>query len=168
MPLAPLLLTAFILVPLIEVALFVQVGGLIGLWPTLLAIVATALIGSVVIRKQGFDLARRAQGRLAQGGLPVREGFDGLCLVVAGLLMITPGFFTDAVGAALLVPGLRTMAYGRVAGRLEAEMRRRGPGGGAAPPAGDPTVVDADYEVVDDDDGRPLPPPRGGWGSDGR
>ncbi len=163
MPVGLLLLVAFITVPLIEVALFIRVGSWIGLWPTLLAIVATALIGSFVIRQQGFDLARRAQGKLAGGGMPVREGFDGLCLVVAGLLMVTPGFFTDAVGACLLVPALRGVLYRRLARRIEVHVGS-GPGQGGGPrPGGDPTVVDADYEVVEDET-QPLPPPRGDWG----
>ncbi len=160
MPLGPLLLLIFLAVPLVEVALFVQVGGWIGLWPTLLAIVVTALAGSAVIRHQGLSLARRAQSRLATGVMPVREGFDGLCLVGAGLLMITPGFFTDALGALLLIPAARGAVYARLARRIRAEMPdgvdERSPRDG---------VVDVDYEVIDDDAG-PLPPPRGGWDRD--
>ncbi len=162
MPVGPILLVTFLAIPLVEVALFVQIGGWIGLWLTLAAIVATALLGSFVIRRQGFDLARRAQGRLAGGGVPVREAFDGLCLVVAGLLMITPGFFTDAVGGALLIPPLRSRLYRRIAERVEVQVGRQRQSPSA--PAAD--VVDADFEVLDDDDEASpprMPPPRGRW-----
>ena len=159
MPLGLLLLILFIAVPLVEVALFIQVGGWIGLWPTLAAIVATAVIGSAVIRHQGFGVAQRARARMAAGEPPMREGFDGLCLVVAGLLMITPGFFTDAIGGALLLPPVRALVYGRVRDRVHVVMpEQRRPGG---PPPGD--VVDADYEVIDEDRDD-LPPPGQGWG----
>jgi UPF0716 protein FxsA len=167
MPLGLLLLILFIAVPLVEVALFIQVGGWIGLWPTLAAIVATAVVGSAVIRHQGFGVAHRARERLAAGEVPMREGFDGLCLVVAGLLMITPGFFTDAIGGALLLPPVRALVYGRVRDRIHVvvpeERARRGSR------AGD--IVDADYEVVDDskdDDDGDMPPPGQGWGARGR
>ena len=159
MPLGLLLLILFIAVPLVEVALFIQIGGWIGLWPTLAAIVATAVVGSAVIRHQGFGVAQRARERLATGEPPMREGFDGLCLVVAGLLMITPGFFTDAIGGALLLPPVRALVYARVRDRIEVVVppdRRGGP-----PSDGD--VVDVDYEVIDDD-GDDMPPPGRGWG----
>jgi UPF0716 protein FxsA len=161
MPLGPLLLILFIAVPLVEVALFIQVGGWIGLWPTLAAIVVTAVVGSAVIRHQGFGVAHRARQRLAAGEVPMREGFDGLCLVVAGLLMITPGFFTDAIGGALLLPPVRALVYGRVRDRIHVVM----PGDPArrSPPPRPGDVVDADYEVLDDD-GDELPPPGQGWG----
>ncbi len=162
MPLGLLLLILFIAVPLVEVALFIQIGGWIGLWPTLAAIVVTAVAGSTVIRLQGFGVAQRARARLAAGEAPMREGFDGLCLVVAGLLMITPGFFTDAVGAALLLPPVRGLVYGRVRDRVHVVMPDQG-GHRGPPPGGD--VVDADYEVVDEDgDGDDRPPPGRGWG----
>ncbi len=162
MRIAPILFVAFLAVPLVEVALFVQIGGWIGMWPTLLAIVATALAGSLVIRRQGVEVATRARARLDQGAMPLEEGFSGLCLVVAGLLMITPGFFTDALGALLLLPPVRTLLYRRLARHVrtvEAGTSRPPDGGPRRPP----DVIDADYEVVDDSEPRPMPPPKGGW-----
>jgi UPF0716 protein FxsA len=163
MPIAPLLIAAFLAVPLIEVALFVQVGGWIGLWPTLLAIVLTAVVGSIVIRRQGSDVARKARARLDAGTLPVEEGFTGLCLFVAGLLMVTPGFFTDAIGALLLVPAVRHALYQRLRRHVRVV---DGTAGEPRPtPPGD--VIEGEYEVVDDDP-RAMPPPRGGWDGDDR
>ena len=104
---ALLLLAAFILVPLIEIGLFIEIGGWLGLWPTLGLIVLTAIVGTALLRHQGLATLRRAQSQLDAGHLPAKELFDGVCLLVAGLLLLTPGFFTDAVGFALLLPPLR-------------------------------------------------------------
>ncbi len=102
-----ILLLAFILVPIIEIALLIKVGGIIGLWPTLMIVIATAMIGSWLLRSQGWGVLNRAQESLAAGSFPARELFEGLCLVVAGVLLLTPGFATDALGLVLFVPGLR-------------------------------------------------------------
>lgn len=101
------LLLAFILVPILEIALLIKVGGFIGLWPTLIIVIATAFIGSWLLRSQGWGVFNRAQETLAAGVFPARELFDGLCLIVAGVLLLTPGFATDALGLMLFVPGLR-------------------------------------------------------------
>ncbi len=102
-----LFLALFIGVPLIEIALFVEVGGWLGLWPTIAIVVLTAVIGTALLRRQGLATLRRAQTEMDAQRLPVRELFDGACLLVAGVLLLTPGFFTDAIGFILLVPPLR-------------------------------------------------------------
>ncbi len=102
-----ILLIAFIGVPLIEIAVFIQVGGLLGLWPTLLIVVLTAVAGTALLRRQGLATLRRAQQNVSNGELPVAEIFDAVCLLVAGALLLTPGFVTDGIGAVLLVPALR-------------------------------------------------------------
>ncbi|MDH3472164.1 MAG: FxsA family protein [Rhodospirillales bacterium] len=104
-----LLLAAFILVPLVEIAVFIQVGGLIGLWPTLGLIVLTAVLGSWQLRAQGLATLGRARAQMERGVMPARELFDGLCLLLAGALLLTPGFVTDAAGALLFVPGVRDL-----------------------------------------------------------
>ncbi len=98
---------ALIIVPLLEIALLVEVGGLIGVWPTLAAVIATALAGSWLLRSQGWGLLNRARATLARNEFPAGELFDGLCLLVAGALLLTPGFVTDAFGLLLFVPTLR-------------------------------------------------------------
>jgi UPF0716 protein FxsA len=70
-------------------------------------VVLTAVIGTALFRAQGFRVLMRAQDTLAQGGFPAEELFDGICILVAGVLLLTPGFVTDTLGLALLVPGLR-------------------------------------------------------------
>lgn len=102
-----ILLFIFIIVPIVEIALLIQVGGFIGLWPTLFIVIATAFIGSWLLRSQGWSVINRAQHALEAGAFPAHELFEGLCLIVAGVLLLTPGFATDVLGLALFVPGLR-------------------------------------------------------------
>lgn len=98
---------ALIVVPLLEIAVLVEVGGLIGVWPTLAVVIATALAGSWLLRSQGWGVLNRARAALARNEFPAGELFDGLCLLVAGVLLLTPGFVTDALGLLLFVPTLR-------------------------------------------------------------
>ena len=128
-------LLALVGVPLIEIALFIEIGGLLGLWPTLATIVATAVIGGAMLRSQGFGTLLRARAMLARGEVPLREVFDGVCLIVAAALLLTPGFLTDAVGFLLLVPGVRALIGVSILSRvrLRTEMRRDG------------TVIDGHY-----------------------
>ncbi|TDI65118.1 MAG: FxsA family protein [Alphaproteobacteria bacterium] len=153
------LLLAFIIVPIAEIALLVHVGGLIGAWQTIGLVVLTAAIGTALFRAQGFRVMMRAQDILAQGGFPAKELFDGICVLLAGVLLLTPGFVTDALGLALLVPGLR-VRIGRILWHL---VRRSGNfemhvGGshGTWSHASDDNVIEGEFsEVPADSD----PPP---------
>ncbi|HEX6141781.1 MAG TPA: FxsA family protein [Geminicoccaceae bacterium] len=169
-PIALLLLIAFIGVPLLEIAIFIQVGGIIGLGWTLALVVLTALAGTFLLRQQGFQVLRRAQRQLDTGKVPVAEVFEGVCLLFAGALLLTPGFFTDVVGGLLLLPPVRALLFAQVKSRIEAEVTRRG--GGPGGPAGEPEVIDVEFREVEPGDGPvegepkgPMPPPRGRWGS---
>ncbi|MBO6624228.1 MAG: FxsA family protein, partial [Roseicyclus sp.] len=105
------LFVAFLMVPLIEIALFIQVGGLIGLWPTLGIVVLTAILGTWLVRSQGrqaLENLRRSFGALNDPTEPLAHG---AMILFSGALLLTPGFFTDAVGFALLVPGVRNVVF---------------------------------------------------------
>jgi len=152
----PLLLLFLIGVPIVEIALFIEIGGYIGLWPTLATILVTAVVGAALVRKQGLATLAKAQAEVDAGRPPVRELFDGVCILIAGALLLTPGFMTDALGLALLVPGFRTVLGRRLLELLKARgtttvhwqtHATRGHGGG--------TVVDADFEDVTDQPQRP-------------
>ena len=97
--LIPLIL---IIVPIIEITLFVQIGGAIGLGWTLLVILATAMLGARAIRRQGIDALARAQAQMATGKPPVGEIVHGVLILMAGIFLLTPGFMTDALGLLLL------------------------------------------------------------------
>ena len=105
------LFLAFLLVPIIEIGLFIQVGGLIGLWPTLAIIVLTAILGTVMVRTQGRAALANLQRSFAELENPTEPLAHGAMILLSGALLLTPGFFTDAIGFALLVPGIRIAVF---------------------------------------------------------
>lgn len=106
-----LIFLIFLIVPLIEIGLFIVMGQAIGLWPTLLGVVVTALIGSYLVRRQGLGLLFEGRGLINSGQLPARQLAEGLMVAVAGALLLTPGYFTDLCGFVLLAPPVRAMIY---------------------------------------------------------
>lgn len=97
----------FITVPFIEIYLLLQLGGIIGVFPTVLLVVFTAVLGAWLLRQQGFATLQRFQASLAQGEVPAYEMIEGPVLLVGGALLLTPGFFTDVIGFACLIPQTR-------------------------------------------------------------
>ena len=97
----------FLLVPLVEIYFLIKVGSLVGAGWTIILVVFTAVLGAFLVRAQGFAVFTRVQLQLAKGHLPALEMLEGLLLFVAGALLLTPGFFTDAVGFVFLLPPLR-------------------------------------------------------------
>ena len=105
------LLLAFIAVPMIEIALFIQVGGVIGLGWTLLIVLGTAILGTWLVRTQGAMAMNNIRRSFNQLSDPTEPLADAAMILVAGALLLTPGFFTDAVGFALLTPAFRRGAF---------------------------------------------------------
>lgn len=140
-----ILLAAFIGVPLVEIAVFIQIGGEIGLGWTLAIVVLTAIAGSWLLRRQGLSTLARAQAEMDRGVMPVQQVFDGVCLLIAGCLLLTPGFVTDALGALLFIPPLRVLLARRVLARIlnRAEFRVHREGAWR-----DDGVIDGDFEEV--------------------
>ena len=97
----------FLLIPLIEIYFLIQVGEVIGAGWTIFLVVATAVIGVGLLRMQGLNTLHKAQVSMAQGQLPAIAMFEGVALLFSGALLLTPGFFTDAIGFILLVPPIR-------------------------------------------------------------
>lgn len=87
----PILLLMFITVPVIEIALFIQVGGILGLWPTVALILITAIVGASLVRSQGLQTLVTVQQRMQKGELPAQQIVEGVMLAVAGVLLLTPG-----------------------------------------------------------------------------
>lgn len=102
------ILIAFIVIPLIELAVFATVGDRIGLLNTLLLCLVTAMLGGGLLKKQGQETWLAVHRSMQQGGFPAKELFDGFCLIVAGAFLITPGFVTDVTGFLLFVPHFRS------------------------------------------------------------
>lgn len=114
----PLVATLFLVVPLVEIYLLIQVGQVIGAGWTIFLVVATAVIGVALLRIQGLSTLNRAQRKLQQNELPAREILEGMGLVVAGALLLTPGFFTDTIGFLLLFPPTRLWLVSSIASRM--------------------------------------------------
>jgi UPF0716 protein FxsA len=113
------LLLVFIAVPLIEIGLFIQVGGWLTLWPTLAIVLATGIIGTHLVRQQGLKVLSELRGSMSQMRDPLSPLAHGALIVLAGVLLLTPGFFTDAIGFLLLVPALRQSLITFVAARVQ-------------------------------------------------
>ncbi len=107
MPIFPLLVVLFFTVPLIEIYLFIKIGGAIGILPTMAMVVLTAVLGSFLLRAQGLATFKRFQANMARGQAPAMEIMEGMALLVGGALLLTPGFFTDTVGFLCLIPYTR-------------------------------------------------------------
>lgn len=122
------LLLSFLTVPLIEIAVFIQVGDWIGLWPTLALILLTAVVGSWQVRRQGMATLARARQQMDRGEIPAAELFDGLCLLAAGALLLTPGFVTDLAGTSLFLAPVRNWLRRQFARHLEARVKAGGAG----------------------------------------
>ena len=122
-----------------------------GLWPTLATIVLTAMIGTALLRHQGLTTLARARESMEKNHFPAVEVFDGLCLLVASALLITPGFVTDGAGFLLFVPALRSFLRGYFMRRLAIKRESR-----AGP------VIDGEFHVIPPEDGRDGPdhPPK--------
>ena len=113
------LLLAFIGIPLIEIALFIEVGGAIGTPATIAVVIGTAFLGAWMLRRQGLSTAQTAQAKLQRGEMPVEQAFDGMFLVFAGGLLLTPGFLTDAIGFSLFIPQVRHALRSRIVERAK-------------------------------------------------
>lgn len=101
------LFVLFIIIPIIEISVLMQVGELLGLWPTIGIVILSAWIGAKYVRQQGLATLRSVQAKMEQGEMPSSEIVTGLMLLVAGVLLVTPGFVTDIFGLSLLVPSIR-------------------------------------------------------------
>lgn len=145
-------------VPVIEIALFIEVGGLIGTWPTVGIVILTALAGSIMLRRQGLQALASAQQRIASGEAPGQLLADGAMIIFAGALLLTPGFFTDAVGFLLLVPGIRLWLFGAILRNVrlqQVQVDISGPGGTRREQWGQ--TVDGEFEDVTPGEGTPPP-----------
>ncbi|MGH9179371.1 MAG: FxsA family protein [Acidimicrobiales bacterium] len=125
----PLLFLAFLVVPFVELFVIIQVGQAIGVLNTIAVLILVSVVGAWLVKREGLSVLRRAQARVDQGALPGRELVDGVLILFAGALLITPGFVTDLVGVLLLLPPIRAGLRAAVvqALRRRAEFRTFGP-----------------------------------------
>jgi UPF0716 protein FxsA len=151
-----LLVFLFIAVPILELYVIVQVGGLIGVLPTLALLLAMSLLGAALLRHQGRGAWRRFNQAIAERRFPGREVADGVMITIGGALLLTPGFITDAVGLLLLLPPTRAIARRLLRAYFGHRFVVAGVGGARAAgwgdPAGRPYDFDATAEEIEEDD----------------
>lgn len=104
-----ILFALIIIVPALEIGLLVFSGNTIGVWPTILLIIATGVIGAWLAKNQGLEVLRKAQEDISYGYPPANAIIDGICILIGGTLLLTPGFITDTIGFFLLLPPTRNM-----------------------------------------------------------
>ena len=100
--------------PIVEMAVLIKVGALIGVGPTILGVLLTAVIGAGLLKRQGLSTLMRANQKMNAGEMPAKEVAEGFMLAVGGALLLTPGFVTDTIGFALLMPGVRGLMIGQL------------------------------------------------------
>jgi len=130
------LLILLFVIPLAETWFLIKVGGVIGAVPTIALVVLTAVVGTTVARRQGLSTIRRIQLAQMEGRLPASEMVEGVLLLLAGVLLMTPGFFTDAIGFSMLFPQLRARLAQKTVGSLAT----------ARPDLKQPVVIEGDFE----------------------
>lgn len=108
-----------LLIPILEIGVFIAVGGQIGVFSTLGMILLTAIIGSILLRWQGFQVLNKLQAESAAGKVPGKELVHGAMILVAGILLLTPGFVTDTLGFLLFVPGIRNVIWNFLASKIK-------------------------------------------------
>ncbi|MFP6835186.1 MAG: FxsA family protein [Pseudomonadales bacterium] len=150
----------FFLTPIVEMYLLIEVGGYIGTLQTVALVMLTAVVGIALLRRQGFATLTRGMGRLQAGEVPAQEMAEGILLAVAGALLITPGFVTDAVGFLFLLPASRAP----VARWMLSRVTRLNPGfdphggatGAASQAAAKNRVLEGEFERSDGNDKPPA------------
>ena len=104
----------FVIVPIIEITVLIHIGELLGAWPTIAIVIFTAWLGAKNVRQQGIATLQSVQNKMSHGEMPSGEIITGLLLLIAGILLVTPGFVTDIFGLLLLVPKIRALLINTV------------------------------------------------------
>lgn len=156
--LIPFLLLA---IPLLEIAAFVVIGGEIGVFATLAMVFVTAVLGSILLRVQGFGLLQRIRKETDAGRVPGREMVHGVMILVAGVLLLTPGFITDTLGFLLFVPAIRDAGWSLLKGRILFSGGFSAGGPHPSRPETDGRTIDLDAE-----DYTAEPDPNSPWADD--
>jgi len=142
------LFALFVAVPVIEIALFIQVGGAIGLWPTLAIVILTAMLGTWMVRTQGAMALAQLRDSFSALNDPTEPLAHGAMILFSGALLLTPGFFTDAVGFALLVPPFRKAVYNYMRARVQVKSFTMGASTTQTRSYRDGDVIDGEFKDV--------------------
>ena len=114
------LLLLILIVPALEIGIFIWAGGIIGPWWVIFFIILTGVIGAALAKREGLETLNRARTEMSYGQLPAEQIFDGICILIGAVVLLTPGFITDTFGFLLLLPGTRTPIKRRLQNILQA------------------------------------------------
>ena len=109
----------FILIPLLEVMLFITIGKYIGLWNTIIIIIITGIIGAILVKNQGITILNKALEEIKSNKIPIFSIFEGIAILIAGAFLLTPGFLTDTLGCILLIPKTRNLIISYITTHLK-------------------------------------------------
>jgi UPF0716 protein FxsA len=144
-----ILVALFIVVPIVELWVIIEIGSLIGVWPTIALLLADALLGSLLLRHQGRGAWRRFNAALQERRFPGREVADGLLIAIGGTLLLTPGFVTDIVGVIFLIPPTRAIVRRLLRGYMSRRLIVIGASGvGGAASGRRPATRSYDYDAT--------------------
>ena len=149
---------AFVAVPIIEIALFIQLGGAIGVWATLGIVILTAAIGTILVREQGRQAMMNLRSSFSELNDPSEPLAHGAMILLAGALLLTPGFFTDAVGFALLVPAFRKAAFNYIRRRVQVQSFQMGGQQTHSRYEAREDIIETEYHEVNEGDEMPPHP----------
>ena len=155
----------FVTIPIVEIALFIQVGGWLGLWPTLGIVILTAILGTVLVRAQGLAAMGQIKSNLNELRDPTEALAHGAMILASGLLLLTPGFFTDAVGFALLVPPVRLALFHWIRSKIKVQsfVDVQGHQTAQRPRPAREDVIDGEFEELDETSSHRPDGPPSGW-----
>jgi UPF0716 protein FxsA len=147
----PRLILAGILigVPLLEIVLFIKIGGAIGTIPSVFIVVFTAVLGALLLRHQGFFTMQKLQDSMQRGEFPALVMLESVFFFIAAVLLLIPGFFTDTIGALLLIPPVRKVLVSKLSGFQQFGPPPGGPGGPSEDKSGS-RVIEGEYKRDDD------------------
>ena len=138
------LLIAIILIPIIEIYLFIEIGGQIGAFKTISLIFITAIIGVIYARYEGINTLRSGFSQLIKNETPIYEIISGAAITFAALLLIIPGFATDLFGFLLIFPITRKLIFGKIINKFKNETKIKKP------------YIEGEFEDIEEDDERKL------------
>jgi UPF0716 protein FxsA len=156
-----ILVALFIVVPIVELYVIIQIGSAIGVWPTIALLLADAVLGSLLLRHQGRGAWQRFNAALAERRFPGREVADGLLIAVGGTLLLTPGFVTDILGAIFLIPPTRAIVRRLLRGYMGKRFAVVGVSSMGGPVNNGPATRSYDYDATAEEippDGAPALP----------
>lgn len=162
----PYAVAIFIIMPIVEIALLLRVGDAVGWIPTLLIVIITAIVGSGMLRQQGLATLNKARQRMGVGEMPAEQLLEGILIMIGGVLLLTPGFVTDAFGFACLIPITRQWLAARLSARAivgfsgaqqpgaagtTSNVGKPGRGDPSARHSGGGDIIDGDFKRIDEE-----------------